>query len=169
MTEDPAAPRTSRARRGPLQRGRRRGWAIDTSPLRNPGYRRLFWGLTATMIGQQMTLVAVPFQVYALTRDSLLVGVTSVVALVPLVVFGLLGGSIADAMDRRTLMIVTGVGSAVTSALLAAQALLPGGGNLWLLWVLAAAAAGPSTRPRCRTRTTAGCSGAWRPPWSASR
>ncbi|MGY1649854.1 MFS transporter [Geodermatophilus sp. SYSU D01119] len=119
-----------------------RSWAIDTSPLRNPGYRRLFWGLTSTMVGQQMTLVAVPVQVYALTRDSLLVGVTSIVSLVPLVVFGLLGGAIADAMDRRKLMLVTGVGSAVTSALLAAQALLPGGGNLWLLWVLVAAVSG---------------------------
>ncbi|PWW21480.1 transmembrane secretion effector [Geodermatophilus normandii] len=170
MRKDPAAPHTSQARRGPLQRGRPggqlpldpvepgevaepapvprrrspspRGWAIDTSPLRDPGYRRLFWGLTATMVGQQMTLVAVPYQVYALTGDSLLVGVTSIVSLVPLVVFGLLGGAIADAMDRRRLMLVTGVGSAVTSALLAAQALLPGGGNLWLLWLLVAAVSG---------------------------
>jgi MFS family permease len=121
---------------------RSRGWAIDTTPLRDPHYRRLFWGVAATMIGQQMTLVAVPYQVYALTGSSLLVGVTSVVALVPLVVFGLLGGAIADAMDRRRLMLVTGVGSAVTSALLAVQALLPGGGNLWLLWVLVAAVSG---------------------------
>jgi MFS family permease len=119
-----------------------RGWAIDTSPLRNPGYRRLFWGVAATMLGQQMTLVAVPFQVYDLTGSSLLVGVTSIVALVPLVVFGLLGGAIADAMDRRRLMLVTGAGSAVTSALLAVQALLPGGGNIWLLWVLVAAVSG---------------------------
>ena len=59
----------------------RRGWAIDTTPLRNPSYRRLFLGVAATMLGQQMTLVAVPFQVYALTHSSLLVGVTSVVAL----------------------------------------------------------------------------------------
>ena len=36
----------------------RRGWAIDTTPLRNPAYRRLFWGVAATMLGQQMTLVA---------------------------------------------------------------------------------------------------------------
>jgi MFS family permease len=121
---------------------RRRSWAIDTSPLRNPGYRRLFWGVAATMLGQQMTLVAVPFQVYDLTGSSLLVGVTSIVALVPLVVFGLLGGAIADAMDRRRLMLVTGAGSAVTSALLAVQALLPGGGNIWLLWVLVAAVSG---------------------------
>ncbi len=143
MTKDPAAPHASQARRGPLQRGRpRRSWAIDTTPLRDPHYRRLFWGVAATMLGQQMTLVAVPYQVYALTGSSLLVGVTSVVALVPLVVFGLLGGAIADAMDRRRLMLVTGAGSAVTSALLAVQALLPGGGNLWLLWVLVAAVSG---------------------------
>ena len=77
-------------------RSRRRGFAIDTTPLRNPAYRRLFWGVAATMLGQQMTLVAVPYQVYDLTGSSLMVGVTSIVALVPLVVFGLLGGAIAE-------------------------------------------------------------------------
>ena len=122
--------------------GGRRGWAIDTAPLRNPSYRRLFGGVAATMLGQQMTLVAVPYQVYALTGSSLLVGVTSIVALVPLIVFGLLGGAIADAMDRRRLMLITSVGAAGTSALLAVQALLPGGGNLAVLWVLAACVSG---------------------------
>jgi MFS family permease len=121
---------------------RRRGWAMDTTPLRIPAYRKLFWGVAATMLGQQMTLVAVPYQVYALTGSSLLVGVTSIVALVPLVVFGLLGGAIADAMDRRRLMVITSAGAAVSSALLAVQALLPGGGNLVLLWVLTACVAG---------------------------
>jgi MFS family permease len=120
----------------------RRGWTIDTTPLRNPAYRRLFWGVAATMLGQQMTLVAVPFQVYLLTGSSLMVGVTSMVALVPLVVFGLLGGAIADAMDRRRLMLITSGGAAFTSALLAVQALLPGGGNLALLWVLTAFVSG---------------------------
>lgn len=117
---------------------RRHSWAIDTTPLRDPAYRRLFWGVAATMLGQQMTLVAVPFQVYALTGDSLMVGVTSIVALVPLMVFGLLGGAIADSMDRRRLMLITSVGAAVTSVLLALQALLPGEGNLAVLWVLTA-------------------------------
>jgi MFS family permease len=142
--KDPAAPQASQARPGSLQRGlgRRRGWALDTAPLRNPSYRRLFGGVAATMLGQQMTLVAVPYQVYALTGSSLLVGVTSVVALVPLVVFGLLGGAIADAMDRRRLMLITSIGAAGTSALLAVQALLPGGGNLAVLWVLAACVSG---------------------------
>ncbi|MBN1094949.1 MFS transporter [Blastococcus sp. TML/C7B] len=124
------------------QAPRRRSWAIDTTPLRNPAYRRLFWGVAATMLGQQMTLVAVPFQVYALTGDSLMVGVTSIVALVPLIVFGLLGGAIADSMDRRTLMLITSAGAAVTSALLAVQALLPGEGNLVVLWVLTACVSG---------------------------
>jgi MFS family permease len=122
----------------PVPAPRRRSWAIDTTPLRNPAYRRLFWGVAATMLGQQMTLVAVPFQVYALTGDSLMVGVTSIVALVPLIVFGLLGGAIADSMDRRRLMLITSVGAAVTSVLLAGQALLPGEGNLAVLWVLTA-------------------------------
>ncbi|MGY1846503.1 MFS transporter [Blastococcus sp. SYSU DS1021] len=121
---------------------RRRGWAVDTTPLRVPAYRRLFGGVAATMIGQQMTLVAVPYQVYELTGRSLFVGLTSLVALVPLVVFGLLGGAIADVVDRRTLMLVTSTGAAVTSALLALQALLPGGGNLVLLWVLTAFVSG---------------------------
>ena len=115
---------------------------MDTRPLANPHYRRLFWGVAATMLGQQMTLVAVPYQVYALTGSSLYVGLTSVVALVPLIVFGLLGGAIADAMDRRRLMLVTSAGAAVSSALLAVQALLPGGGNLALLWVLTACVSG---------------------------
>jgi MFS family permease len=121
---------------------RRRGLALDTTPLKVPAYRRLFGGVAATMIGQQMTLVAVPFQVYDLTGNSLFVGITSIVALAPLVVFGLLGGAIADVMDRRKLMLITSTGAAVTSALLAVQALLPGGGNLALLWVLTAFVSG---------------------------
>jgi len=133
---DPAAPEDPHARPGPPQRGRRT-IGIDTRPLAIPAYRRLFAGVTVTMLGQQMTLVAVPFQVFAITGSSLLVGVTSIVALVPLVVFGLLGGAIADAMDRRRLMLITSIGAAVTSALLAVQAGL-GMDNLVVLWVLTA-------------------------------
>ena len=118
---------------------RRRSWALDTTPLRNRAYRRIFGGVTVTMLGQQMTLVAVPYQVYELTGSSLMVGLTSLVSLVPLVVFGLLGGAIADAMDRRRLMVISSVGAAVTSALLAVQALVPGEGHISVLWLLAAA------------------------------
>ncbi|CAN5124202.1 hypothetical protein BH20ACT5_BH20ACT5_12940 [soil metagenome] len=76
---------------------------------------------------------------FLLTERTLYVGITSIVALVPLIVFGLAGGAIADAMDRRVLLLITAVGAAVTSVLLWAQALLPGGGSLWVLWILTAA------------------------------
>lgn len=95
----------------------------DISPLReSPAYRRLFAGQAVSLIGSQMTQVAVPLQVYAITRSSLDVGLASLAALIPLVVFGLYGGAIADAVDRRKLLSVTSVGLMVVSAALFAQA-----------------------------------------------
>jgi MFS family permease len=117
--------------------GRRR-FAIDTSPLRERPFRRLWTGQTITVVGTQMTLVVVPFQVFSVTHSSLAVGLTSIVALVPLVVFGLLGGAIADAVDRRVLLLGTQSGAALASGLLFAQSLLPGPGHLWVLWTLTA-------------------------------
>jgi MFS family permease len=117
--------------------GRRR-FTIDTSPLRERPFRRLWTGQTITVVGAQMTLVVVPFQVFTVTRSSLAVGLTSIVALVPLVIFGLLGGAIADTVDRRKLMLLTSGGTAVASGLLFAQSLLPGPGHLALLWILTA-------------------------------
>lgn len=110
--------------------------AVDTTPLQVPAFKRLFSGTVVSVLGTQMTLVAVPVQAYQLTGSSLTVGLTSIVALVPLVIFGLLGGAIADAMDRRRLLLLTSGGAALTAVGLFAQSLLPGGGALWLLWAL---------------------------------
>lgn len=97
-------------------------WLIDTRPLKVAPFRRL-WGSTAvTAIGSQLTAVAVPKQVYDLTNSSGYVGLAGAVALVPLLVFGLWGGAIADAVDRRTLLVVTNSGIALSSVLLWAQA-----------------------------------------------
>ncbi len=79
--------------------------AIDVEPLRHPDFRRLFLGQGVAFIGYQLTAVAVSVQVYALTGSSLWVGLLGVAALVPLIVFGLYGGAIADAVDRRLLYI----------------------------------------------------------------
>jgi MFS family permease len=117
------------------KRGR---FTIDTTPLRERAFRRLWAGQTITVVGTQMTLVVVPYQVFQVTGSSLAVGLTSIVALVPLVVFGLLGGAIADTVDRRVLMLLTSGGTAVASALLLVQSLLPGEGHLWVLWALTA-------------------------------
>src|SRR5690242_19051544 len=86
--------------------------AVDTRPLAVPAFRRLWLGQIVTVVGNQMTQVAVPVQVYAITHSSLDVGLTSIVSLVPLIIFGLFGGAIADAMDRRTLLLITGIGLA---------------------------------------------------------
>ncbi|MFJ7333294.1 MFS transporter [Streptomyces sp. NPDC101110] len=103
------------------RRGRRR-WAMDTRPLRRPAYRRL-WGSTAvTAVGSQLTAVAVPKQIYDITGSSAWVGAASLAGLVPLIVFALWGGAIADTMDRRKLLLITNSGIAVTSLLFWLQA-----------------------------------------------
>ncbi|WP_432119917.1 MFS transporter [Streptomyces sp. bgisy032] len=105
----------------PRRRGPRR-WAMDTRPLRRPAYRRL-WGSTAvTAVGSQLTAVAVPKQVYDITGSSAWVGAASLAGLVPLIVFALWGGAVADSMDRRKLLLITNSGIAVTSLLFWLQA-----------------------------------------------
>lgn len=96
----------------------------DTTPLRSADFRRLWVAGIPTVIGANLTIFAVPVQIYALTGSSAYVGLAGVFALVPLIVFGLLGGAWADAMDRRVLLIAASGGLAVASALLWAQAAL---------------------------------------------
>ena len=110
----------------------RRRLLADTTPLRTPAFRRLWLAGIVTVVGAQLTVVAVPVQLYALTGSSVYVGLTGLFGLVPLVVFGLWGGAIADAVDRRMLLVVTGSGIAITSSLLAAIA-LTGVGGVWTI------------------------------------
>lgn len=109
----------------------------DTTPLRNTQFSRLWWAGIPTVIGAGLTLFAVPVQIYALTENSAYVGLSAVFALVPLVVFGLWGGALADAMDRRLLLIIASCGLAFASALLWLQAHL-GLNNVWVVMVLLA-------------------------------
>jgi ENTS family enterobactin (siderophore) exporter len=110
----------------------------DLTPLReSPDFRRLWLGSAVSNLGSQLTLVAVSLEVYRLTQDSLYVGLLSIFALVPLVLGGLLGGSIADAHDRRRVALLATSVLWLTTAALAAQAWLEVG-NVWLLYVLVA-------------------------------
>jgi MFS family permease len=104
----------------------------DTRPLRNRHFRRLWIANIITVIGAQLTVVAVPAQLYADTGDSFYVGLAGVFGLLPLVVFGLYGGALADVFDRRVVLIVTTIGLIATSALFWAQA-AAGSTNVWLL------------------------------------
>jgi MFS family permease len=118
---DSALPATP-PRRSPLALLRRA--AVDVTPLRHPDYRRLWLGNGVALIGFQLTAVAVPVQVYEMTRSSGWVGVLGVVGLVPLIVFGLWGGAIADAVDRRRLLLVSSVLVWLCTVALFVQALL---------------------------------------------
>jgi MFS family permease len=109
--------------------------AVDTRPLAIPAYKRLLIGQGTSFIGSMLTQVAVPVQVYALTGSSLYVGLVGLAGLVPIVVFGLYGGAIADAVDRRTLYFFSSLGTwAITLALLFQT--LFNVGNVWLILVL---------------------------------
>ncbi len=112
-----------------------RGLVADTRPLRNDHFRRLWLANIVTVVGAQLTVVAVPAQIYSETGSSAYVGLTGLFGLVPLVVFGLWGGALADVFDRRTLLVVSTTGLIVTSALFWAQAAYGGGGSarVWLL------------------------------------
>ncbi len=111
---------------------RLRGLLADTRPLQVPAYRRLFTAQIVTVIGAQLTVVTVPAQIYSMTGSSAYVGLTGLFGLVPLVVFGLYGGSLADHFDRRRLLTVTTWGLILTSAAFWVQAAL-GNTNVWLL------------------------------------
>lgn len=107
----------------------------DTEPLQNPDFRRLWTAEIITVVGAQLTVVAVPAQIYDITLSSAYVGLAGLFGLVPLIVFGLWGGALADAMDRRTLMMITTVGLCATSLGFWLQALL-GVGSVWLVLIL---------------------------------
>ena len=112
-----------------------RRFFADTTPLRSPDFRRLWLTGIVTVIGANLTIFAVPVQLYALTQNSAYVGLSGLFALVPLIVFGLWGGAWADAMDRRLLLIIASVGLAVASVLLWVQAALALN-NVWVVLCL---------------------------------
>ncbi|BCJ65000.1 MFS transporter [Polymorphospora rubra] len=112
-------------------------WAIDTRPLRIPAYRRMWVGNAVSMFGFQFTAVAVPVEMFALTGGSFWVGLLGVAGLVPLLVFGLWGGAVADVVDRRKLLLASSALMWLSTLGLLGQALL-GLGSPVLLLVLVA-------------------------------
>ncbi len=121
---------------------RLRGATLDLTPLRESRpYRRLLFGDAVSVLGTQITIVAVPIQVYEQTRSAAAVGLVGLAGLVPLIVFGLYGGAIADAVDRRRLVLLTTVGQAALALVLVAQA-VAGLGSTLLLYAVVAVQAG---------------------------
>ena len=111
--------------------------ALDVRPLRHDAFRRLWIGQSVSVVGFQLTGVAVAVQMFDITGSSLWVGLIGVAALVPLVVFGLYGGAVSDAVDRRKLLIVSSYLTWASTGGLLLHALLDAGSPGVLLGLVA--------------------------------
>lgn len=117
---------------------RLRALRMDTTPVKESrDFRLLFIAGTVFAFGAMVTYVAIPYQMYVLTGSNFMVGLVGVVELVPLIVFGLWGGALADHFDRRRLLITCGIGQFVLIGLLALNSFV-GEPRVWALFVLAA-------------------------------
>jgi MFS family permease len=111
---------------------------LDLRPLRHRDYRYLFAAQAVSFFGSLLTYVALPYQVYRLTGSSLAVGLLGLTELGPLLLTAFVGGALADAVDRRKMVLWTEAALAVGSLALAANAMLRAP-LLWPLYVAAAA------------------------------
>src|SRR2546421_12919393 len=133
---DPIDPAPGADRPGTRERLRR--LAVDTTPLRKyPAFRRFFLGQTISTFGSEIAQVAAPFQLYKLTHSTLQIGLLALCELIPLLTLTIYGGAIADAFDRRRLLLRTETGLAVVAGLFAVNAPLPHP-QVWRIYVLVA-------------------------------
>jgi MFS family permease len=116
-------------------------WRIDVTPLRTSrDFRLLFWAGVVSYLGSMFTFVAVPLQAQQLTGSYVVVGLLGLVEVVPIIVFGLWGGALADHVDRRRMILGAEAGSLVCTSLLLVNSLL-GHPQVWVLFVVGALAA----------------------------
>jgi MFS family permease len=138
----------------PSERGLLARTAVDLRPLRTSrDFRRLWFGTGISAFGSQITTVAIPIQVYALTGSTLMVGLLGIAALVPLLVVPIYGGAVADAVDRRRLLLLSDVALLLVTGGLVVNAVLPDP-KVWALFAgeaLSTAAYGSSGRLETRS------------------
>lgn len=139
LTPDPvAAAQTEAQRGGGGARRIVRALAIDLTPLRvSRDFRLLFAGQAVSFFGSMMTFVALPWQVYQLTKSSFAVGMLGVTEFVPILLMAFVGGALADAVDRRRMALITEALLAAGTVVLVINSLLPQP-RVWLLFVCAA-------------------------------
>ncbi|MFF9601325.1 MFS transporter [Streptomyces sp. NPDC014684] len=110
----------------------------DLAPWKaSADFRRLWASGLISNFGSFLTFVALPVQLKELTGSAAAVGAIGAVELVPLIVFGLYGGALADALDKRRLIVWTEAGQGLLSAALLVDALLPRPA-VWPLYLIAA-------------------------------
>jgi MFS family permease len=121
-----------------------RRFLLDVSPLRlDRDYRWLWTGQVISGMGTQITRLALPFQVYDMTRSTLAIAALTAVQLIPILAFALAAGSVADAVDKRRLLLITQIGLALCTLALVGLA-ISGNPPLPVLFAVAFVAAGLS-------------------------
>ena len=116
----------------------RRAILVSLRPLRaSAAARRLFAGLFLSWFARRIPVVAVPLQVYQQTGSSLLVGLLGVAQLIPTLLASFAGGAVADASDRRRLLIRVQAGLAISAGLMWLNAILDQP-RLWPLFAVTA-------------------------------
>jgi len=111
------------------------------SALRHRDFRLLWMGQIVSVTGSQMQSVAINWHVYLLTKSAFALGMVGFFKGVPIVLCSLMGGVVADAMDRRRLMIATQTVMLISAAALAFVT-LAGLQSVWPIYLLTAAASG---------------------------
>jgi MFS family permease len=117
---------------------------MDLRPFRRPRFRILWSGSLLSIFASQVTIVLVAKHVYDLTGSSLAVGLVAAAELIPLMVLALVGGAIADAFDRRRVVLAAELGQVLCAVLLGWDASLEHP-HLWAAYLLAAMIAGLSS------------------------
>ena len=111
--------------------------SIDLTPLKKyPDFRNLWAAGLISYLGSMITYVAIPFQIKELTNSYLAVGIVGVIELVPLIIFGLYGGVLADSVNRKKMVWATEAGAMLLVALLLANSMLweP---QVWVIYIAA--------------------------------
>jgi MFS family permease len=126
----------------PADSARRQRWfgafTLDLAPLRaSRDYRLLFTGQFVSAFGSAISYVVLPWQMYQLTKSSLLVGLLGVAEFVPMLLLAFVGGALADSIDRRRLILLAETGLALSCAVLVMNSLTPAP-RVWLLFTVAA-------------------------------
>ena len=127
---------------------RLRALRVDTTPLRTSrDFRLLFLAGTVFYLGAMVSYVAVPYQLYRLTGSNFAVGALGIVELVPLLALGLYGGALADHVDRRRLLVTTGIAQVLLTVLLVVNA-FAATPRVWVIYVVGGALAGAGALQR---------------------
>ncbi|MDQ6772110.1 MAG: MFS transporter [Candidatus Dormibacteraeota bacterium] len=118
-----------------------RGLTLDLRPLRHRDFALLVGGRTVTLLGTQFTALAMPFQIFQLTHSAFANGLFGLAQVGPLLLFAFIGGALADARDRRRMVLLTEIGFTILAALLALNA-FQARAALWAVFAIGAVQAG---------------------------